>query len=215
MIHDLAEVITKAIDYRLATMHVCMPATVIAYNAATQTVNVQPVVASAIPLETGTLVEPLPMIADVPVEFPRGGGYVVVFPLNPGDTGIIECTDFSIDLWRQAGIAGTPNDLSTHALGNAVFRPGLSPSTKPIVGAPAAGMMVGAEAGKQIVISATGVFIGSSMATKGVARQGDSVQVTIPINSFLVAAQAGVMNSVPVAVSGTITSASTSVKADD
>lgn len=52
-------------------------------------------------------------------------------------------------------------------------------------------------------------------ATAGVGRVGDSVEVTIPSGSFLVAAQAGVFNADPVTVTGTITSASARVKAVD
>ena len=41
-----------------------------------------------------------------------------------------------------------------------------------------------------------------------IGRVGDSVQVTIPANSFLVAANAGVLNPLPVTVDGEITSGS-------
>ena len=50
-------------------------------------------------------------------------------------------------------------------------------------------------------------------ASDAVAREGDSVDVTIPALSFLVAATAGVLNPNPVTVSGTITSGSAVVKA--
>jgi len=47
--------------------------------------------------------------------------------------------------------------------------------------------------------------------TEAAARVNDEVEVTIPANSFLVAAQAGVMNPAPVTVTGRITSGSTRV----
>lgn len=47
-----------------------------------------------------------------------------------------------------------------------------------------------------------------------VGRTGDSVQVTIPANSFLVAANAGVLNPVPVTVDGQITGGSSRVTSE-
>lgn len=58
------------------------------------------------------------------------------------------------------------------------------------------------------------VRMGSDSASAGVARLGDKVQVTIPASSFLVAAQAGVLNPSPVVVEGEITEASSVVMAD-
>ena len=45
----------------------------------------------------------------------RGGGYLLMFPLSAGDTGLLEFCDFSIDLWRSSGNIDEPNDLRTHA----------------------------------------------------------------------------------------------------
>jgi phage gp45-like len=47
----------------------------------------------------------------------------------------------------------------------------------------------------------------------GIARNGDSVQVTIPSGSFLTSAQAGVLNATPVKVTGMITAGSTRAQA--
>jgi hypothetical protein len=44
------------------------------------------------------------------------------------------------------------------------------------------------------------------------ARKGDTVRVTVPIGTFLVAANAGVLNAAPVDIDGTITSGSSKVK---
>jgi hypothetical protein len=159
---SLAEVIAKAIDYRLATMRVCLPGSVVAYHSATQTADIQVVIDSAINLDDGVLVEKLPQLNGIPVEFPRGGGYLLMFPLDPGDTGMIEFCDFSIDLWRKSSQQGQPNDLRTHALGNAVFRPGLSPESKTVANPPT-GILLGSESGTKIV------YLGSASASDWVA----------------------------------------------
>jgi hypothetical protein len=155
MKRDLAEVITKAIEYKLAMLHVSMPGVVTAYYPDAQTADVQPLVSSIIELDEGTLAEEMPVIFNVPIDFPRGNGFISLFPLAPGDTGLLEFCDFSIDLWRASGLAGAPQDLRTHALGNAVFRPGLSPRTNPVLNAPANGLVFGLENGTQIVVDKT------------------------------------------------------------
>ncbi len=67
------------------------------------------------------------------------------------------------------------------------------------------------DSGKKITMSDTKITLhsGATPATiKPIGRVGDSVQVTIPPGSFLVAATAGVLNPAPVNVTGTITSGS-------
>ena len=183
MKRTLEEVIAMAINYRQAELRVCMPGTVITYYAATQTADIQPPVWTAIPAsgtvqidgsvtEGGTIQDQLPILFNIPVEFPRGGGYAITFPLVPGDTGMLEFPDFSIDLWRSSGLDGPSQDLRTHSIGSAVFRPGLSCSLVPIAGAPATtadGLAIGAELGQRIQITQTAVALGSPTATDFVA----------------------------------------------
>jgi phage gp45-like len=70
-----------------------------------------------------------------------------------------------------------------------------------------AGIIVEPAAGQNVELGAG--------ATKGVAREGDAVSVTIPAGSFLTAATSGVLNPAPVTVSGTIQAGSLIVKASD
>ena len=162
MKRTLAEVITKAIDVRQAELRVCMPGTVVAYYPATQTADIQPPVWSALDLEDGVLPEQLPLLTNVPVEFLRGGGYAITFPLLPGDTGELRFPDFSIDLWRSSGLDGPPQDLRTHSVGSAVFQPGLASTLRAIPGLPNA-LFVGSETGVLPVV------LGAMTATDFVA----------------------------------------------
>lgn len=61
------------------------------------------------------------------------------------------------------------------------------------------------------------VRLGSASANKGVARNGDSVQVTIPMNALTLAVSGGNAEgpASPLTLDGTITSSSGSVKAED
>jgi phage gp45-like len=89
--------------------------------------------------------------------------------------------------------------------------------------------------GQKLEVNATGGFtftadgsfignlkLGSAGASKGVARQGDTVDVTIPANSFIVsvsggggAPAVGLLNPAPVHVTGVVNSSSATVKAAD
>lgn len=68
--------------------------------------------------------------------------------------------------------------------------------------------------GKRITLSVLGIQLGTG-ATKGVARAGDPVSVTIPIGAIVPAGPGGPLPAAPVVVTGTITTGSTTVKAVD
>jgi len=68
--------------------------------------------------------------------------------------------------------------------------------------------------GKRITLSTLGILLGTG-ATKGVARAGDPVSVTIPIGAIVPAGPGGPLPAAPVVVTGTITTGSTTVKAVD
>jgi hypothetical protein len=65
----------------------------------------------------------------------------------------------------------------------------------------------------RVTIDADGIELGDG-ATKGVARDEDTVEVTVPAGSFLVSADNGVLNPGDVTLTGAITSSSSKVKAE-
>lgn len=71
---------------------------------------------------------------------------------------------------------------------------------------------VNADDGKYSV-TATKIFLNGD--SKGAAREGDEVEVTIPAGSFLTKADKGVLNATPVKVQGVITSSSKNVMIGD
>ena len=77
------------------------------------------------------------------------------------------------------------------------------------------------EHGHQIRLELAGIKLGSAAASLGVARATDPISVTIPIGTVVVGVTGGggspavaVMNSVAITLTGTITTGSTTVKAD-
>ncbi len=116
MIPSLAKVIGDAIQARLAALRVGLPAKVVSYDAAAQRVSVKPLIQDRyVDLATGAETsEDLPVIVDVPVLFPQGGGYRITFPLAVGDVGWLQFADRSLDVWLNRGGVVDPGDSRTH-----------------------------------------------------------------------------------------------------
>lgn len=44
-----------------------------------------------------------PILQDVPVQFPQGGGYFLTFPISPGDNCLLDFCDKGISHWKYHG----------------------------------------------------------------------------------------------------------------
>lgn len=112
-----AEVITGAIDSKLLDLHTCMPGKVVSFDDLGQSVNVQPVIKRAIHSYDGELThEELPIIHNVPIAFPGGGGYVMRFPVTAGDHVWLMFSEAAMSQWRTTGQISEPGDLRRHDL---------------------------------------------------------------------------------------------------
>ena len=74
----------------------------------------------------GETAQDYPPIPLCPVEYPRGGGYRMVWPLGPGDGGWLKFSDRALETWLDASHPVDPQIGRTHALSDAVFVPGLN-----------------------------------------------------------------------------------------
>ena len=152
----LTEVIREAFDHRLASVRVAMPARVENYDPAAQTVDVQPLIKRIVGNGAARQARRLPMVSTVPVAFPRGGGFFVSFPIQPGDAVLLVIADRSIDPWFAAGGEVEPLDQRMHCLADAIAIPGIADSTVPLGDADASDMVLGQDGGAQIRIKADG-----------------------------------------------------------
>ena len=128
----LAEIVRLAISSRLMDLHVALPGKVTAYDAVTQTVEVQPMVRRAISDTNGeTQHEDLPKVPNVPVLFPRGtaDSFSITWPIAIGDFVLLIFCSWSIGQWRETGDLADPVDLRKHGLGNPIAIPGIAPKT--------------------------------------------------------------------------------------
>lgn len=153
----LEEALRVAIGSSLANVHTAMPARVESYDVATQKCSVQPLVMNVLrPIEGDDIKEVLPIINDVPVMFPRGGGFFVSLPIAVGDFVLLVFNERSIDKFVTSdGNVTDPVDVRQHNLSDAVAIPGFYPFKQPIVDDNANDLVMGKdEAGVQLKITA-------------------------------------------------------------
>lgn len=101
-------------------LRVSLPGIVQSFDPATCTCTVQPAITGQGIDEKGHIQSaPLPLLTDVPVIFPRGGGCTITFPVKAGDECLVVFSDRCIDFWWQNGGIQEPVDPRQHDLSDA------------------------------------------------------------------------------------------------
>ncbi len=169
----LAEVVQLALESRLRSVHVALPGRIEKYDATQQKADVKPMVSDLSPTRDGEEVEEsLPIIPNVPVVFPRGGGYFVTMPLAPGDFVLLVFNERSIDTWASGdGAEKNPDDFRTHNLTDAVAIPGFYPFSQSVGEASIdTNMVMGKDSGSTIHIKDDGeIHLGSENPSEFIA----------------------------------------------
>lgn len=122
----LQGVIAQALQQFSMNLEIMLPATVIAYDRATNFASVQPSINMV--ASDGSVVPRQP-IASVPVLTIGGGGFVVAFPLPAGAKGWIKACDRDISLYLQSGNQTHPPTKRFHSFSDGVFIPDFSSFT--------------------------------------------------------------------------------------
>lgn len=129
---EIEHAVEQAIEARVRRLHVAGPGKVKSYNASARTVDIEPMIVAPIPAGTdeddGDEEAPLPVLMNVPVQFPRAGGVEITMPVQAGDTMLILFTDWDLGRWRASGEKRRPITSAKHGISGAVAIPGLYPS---------------------------------------------------------------------------------------
>jgi phage baseplate assembly protein gpV len=129
-IATLASAIQTGIDSSLKEVHTQMPGIVETFNAELQTAKIQPAIKRVFRTGDGEaeFLTPtaLPPLINVPIIYPRGGGFSLTFPVKPGDECLIEFCERAIDGWHEYGKVQEPTSRRFHAYADAVAFVGLS-----------------------------------------------------------------------------------------
>ncbi|MBE0151510.1 hypothetical protein FOT80_19135 [Serratia fonticola] len=113
MTGQLSETLRAATNGLSSQLRVCLPGIIQSFNPQDVTCVVQ----LAINGQDGDSSIMLPLIPDLPVVFPRGGGVTLTFPIAAGDDCMVVFCDRRIDFWWQNGgvqeaVATRQHDLS-------------------------------------------------------------------------------------------------------
>ncbi|WP_334470461.1 Gp138 family membrane-puncturing spike protein [Arsenophonus sp. PmNCSU2021_1] len=101
-------------------LRVAMPGIIQSFDANKVTCVVQPAIKGALTDSQGQGQSVnLPLLVDVPVIFPRGGGVTMTFPIKSGDECLVVFADRCIDFWWQNGGIQEAIDPRQHDLSDA------------------------------------------------------------------------------------------------
>ena len=105
-------------------LRVSLPGVVQAYDADQQTVTVQVAIRELLNIDGTQQWTDIPLLLDVPICFPRAGGYVLTLPIAPGDEVLVVFGDCCFDAWWQSGGVQNQIDIRRHDLSDAFAIPG-------------------------------------------------------------------------------------------
>ena len=127
---DPEESLRMALESYASQLWTALPASVVSVNLAAQTVSVQPTIQGSVADPAGNVRQVnLPLLVDVPLVWPKAGGFALTFPVAPGDEVLVVFACRCIDSWWQSGGIGAPAEARMHDLsdGFAILAPTSQP----------------------------------------------------------------------------------------
>lgn len=102
-------------------IRVAIPGIVQSFDPKEQTVTVQPAIRERVQDGDGRQSHMnLPLLLDVPVVFPRAGGFALTMPIKPGDECLVVFADMCIDAWWSNGGIQNQIEKRRHDLSDAI-----------------------------------------------------------------------------------------------
>lgn len=130
-IDDFQEGLRLAIENYLAHSWGALPCIVSNVNLESQTVEVQPTIRPKVIADDGSVSDvTIPVLGDVPIVWPRAGGFALTFPVAIGDECLVVFGSRCIDSWWQLGGVQNQIDQRMHDLsdGFAILAPTSQPN---------------------------------------------------------------------------------------
>lgn len=119
---SLAGLLREAFGKLLQTVDGMLPAVVMSYDRTAGRAQVRPMVRL---LATDGQTVSRAAVASIPVLQLGGGGYMLDYPLQPGDLGWILAGDRDISMFLQGYAESAPNTVRTHSFSDGLFIPHL------------------------------------------------------------------------------------------
>lgn len=114
-VEDLYTAMRYALDGLRAEIQTAMPAIIQSFDPVARTVTAQPTIRYQVTNYDNTKHwVTLPIIVDIPVIFPSGGGYTLTFPIKQGDECLLIFASRCIDSWWYSGGVQNQDDIRFH-----------------------------------------------------------------------------------------------------
>lgn len=123
---DIKKVAARVFRSLQPTIRTHLVGQVVAYDPATNTAEIQPVVNAVRFGDPDNLTtKQLPVLADVPVQLPGSGKVWVAFGLAEGTYGTLHVSDRELETWLTTGGIVDPGDIRMHDISDCWFEPSL------------------------------------------------------------------------------------------
>jgi hypothetical protein len=181
---DSQEAFRASFEGQQKELWTALPAIVVDVNLEKQTISAQGAIKGIITNKDGSKSypdPPSPLFINVPICFPRGGGYAVTFPIRAGDEVLIVFSSRCIDGWWQSGGVQAPPSLRMHDLSDGFAIPGPTSIPNALSGVSSNSLRVmNEEATKYVEISESKITVESD---GDVEVYGENVEVNATNNA--------------------------------
>lgn len=114
---ELEEALRVAMRGNQLALWTALPGSIVSFDPVTVTAVVQPALQGVVRAVDGSAsAVNLPLLPDVPVVFPRGGGATLTFPIAKDDECLVVFSSRCIDAWWQSGGVQLPMEPRLHDL---------------------------------------------------------------------------------------------------
>jgi len=127
---DEEDAFRAMLESHQAGLWTALPCLIDSVDLTEQTVSAQPTIKGTVKNQDGTTTEvDLPLLVDVPVMFPRAGGFALTFPIAEGDECLVVFASRCIDSWWQSGGIQSQAEKRMHDLSDGFCF--LAPTSQP------------------------------------------------------------------------------------
>jgi len=202
-IADLSIVIRTALDAQQAGIWTAMPAIVDAVDFDKQAITAQIAIECVWEDAKGKRTyAPYPPLVDVPIVWPRAGGFALTFPIKKGDEVLIVFASRCIDSWWQNGGVQVPAEIRFHDLSDGFAIPGPTSQPKKLNNVSAQNVQLRTDdGGTYLEITPSGdlnIKAGTARAYgKGIAVDGENIELVTALKTYFTGIETACKGNVP------------------
>lgn len=171
---NVSDMLEMSFKSGIAKIYTSMPATLIAFDPATQRAQIQ----LGVKRKQQGVWKDLSVLVDVPVVFPGSQSWAFFYALSQGDEGWAHFSQRCIDDWLAAGRSVQPSSLRMFNATDAMFQPGLRSAVTAFAPMPSAGAGLANKSGT-VSITATDSAIDLKVGGTAIVSTNNDVTLTV------------------------------------